>query len=255
MKDVKNIAIIFAGGSGARMGSGIPKQFLEVDNKPILIHTLEIFDEHPEIDEIYVACREDYIPQLQKLVKKFMLMKVAGIVAGGATGQDSIYNGLMAAKANNENAIVLIHDGVRPCINDEVISNNIKSVKEYGTAITCTSMFETPVSSKDGKKIDFAPPRNEFYTAQAPQSFYLNDILAVHDETRSKNPSYDGIVDSCSLMRASGKEVYIVEGPRGNIKVTTPEDLYIFRAMREYKQSVSIFGLSKKEVKDNLKNN
>ena len=254
MADMKNIAIIFAGGSGARMGSGIPKQFLEVDNKPILIHTLEIFDDHPEIDEIYVACRKDYIGQLNKLVKKFMLTKVMGIVEGGATGQDSIYNGLMAAKANNENAIVLIHDGVRPCINAEVITDNIESVKANGTAITCTSMYETPVSSKDGKKIDSAPPRSEFYTAQAPQSFYLNDIIAVHDETRQTNPSYDGIVDSCSLMRASGKDVYIVEGPRGNIKVTTPEDLYIFRAMREYKHSVSVFGLSKKEVKENLKN-
>lgn len=255
MKDVKNVAIIFAGGSGARMGSGIPKQFLEVDNKPILIHTLEIFDDHPEIDEICVACREDYIPQLQKLVKKFMLMKVTSIVAGGATGQDSIYNGLMAAKANNDDAIVLIHDGVRPCINAEVISQNIKSVKENGNAITCTSMFETPVSSKDGKKIDYAPPRNEFFTAQAPQSFYLKDILAVHDDTRKVNPGYEGIVDSCSLMRSANKDVFIVEGPRGNIKVTTPEDLYIFRAMREYRESVNIFGLSKNDVKDNLKNN
>ena len=254
MQDMKNIAIIFAGGSGARMGSGIPKQFLEVDNKPILIHTLEIFDDHPDIDEIYVACRKDYIGQLNKLVRKYMITKVAGIVEGGATGQDSIYNGLMAAKANNENAIVLIHDGVRPCINAEIITDNIDSVKANGTAITCTSMYETPVSSKDGKKIDSAPPRSEFYTAQAPQSFYLKDIIAVHDETRKTNPTYDGIVDSCSLMRASGKDVYIVEGPRGNIKVTTPEDLYIFRAMREYKHSVSVFGLSKKEVKENLRN-
>ncbi len=252
---MKNIAVIFAGGSGARMGSGIPKQFLEVDNKPILIHTLELFDDHPEIDEICVACREDYIPQLQKLIKRFGLLKITKIVAGGATGQDSIYNGLMAAKEGNENAIVLIHDGVRPCINAEVISSNIASVKENGNAITCTSMFETPVSSKDGKKIDCAPPRNEFYTAQAPQSFYLNDILAVHDETRKVNPSYDGIVDSCSLMRSASKDVFIVEGPRGNIKVTTPEDLYIFRAMREYKQSVNILGLSKNDVKENLKNN
>lgn len=250
---MKNIAVIFAGGSGARMGSGIPKQFLEVDNKPILIHTLELFDDHPEIDAICVACREDYIPQLQKLIKKFGLMKVEKIVAGGATGQDSIYNGLMAAKSVDEDAIVLIHDGVRPCINAEVISLNIASVKENGNAITCTSMFETPVSSKNGKRIDATPPRSEFYTAQAPQSFYLNDILAVHDETRKVNPSYDGIVDSCSLMRSADKEVFIVEGPRGNIKVTTPEDLYIFRAMREYKESVNIFGLSRNDVKENLK--
>ncbi len=252
---MKNVAIIFAGGSGARMGSGIPKQFLEVDGKPILIHTLELFEEHDEIDEIYVACREDYIPQLKKLAKKFMLTKIANIVPGGTTGQDSIYQGLMAAKANNDDAIVLIHDGVRPCINKDVISANIASVKANRTAITCTPMFETPVSSKDGVKIDTAPPRNEFYTAQAPQSFYLKDIIAVHDGVRPENPMYDGIVDSCSLMRSAGKEVCIVEGPRGNIKVTTPEDLYIFRAMLDYKESMSIFGFSRGEVKANLKNN
>ena len=122
--------------------------------------------------------------------------------------------------------------------------------------IVLKETFGTVLISKDeGKTVSEIPTRKECYTAQAPQSFYLNDILAVHNETRSKNPSYDGIVDSCSLMRASGKEVCIVEGPRGNIKVTTPEDLYIFRAMREYKQSLSIFGLSKNEVKDNLKKN
>lgn len=250
---MKNVAIIFAGGSGARMGSGVPKQFLEVGGKPILVHTIELFEDHPEIDEIYVACREDYIPQLKKLAKKFMLTKIKDIVAGGDTGLGSIYNGLTACKKNNDDAIVLIHDGVRPCINAKVISDNIASVKENGTAITCTPMFETPISSKDGKKVDSAPPRNEFFTAQAPQSFYLKEILEVHEAVRPVNPKYEGVVDSCSMLRAYGKDVCIVEGVRGNIKVTTPEDLYIFKAMLDYKESISIFGLSRGEVKDSLK--
>ena len=111
----KNIAIIFAGGSGARMGSGIPKQFIEVNGKPIIIHTLDIFEEHPDVDEIYVACKEDCIPKLKKLIKRHMITKVMNIVPGGATGQDSIYNALIAAKEDNDNdAVVLIHDGARP---------------------------------------------------------------------------------------------------------------------------------------------
>ena len=122
----RNIAVIFAGGSGARMGSGIPKQFIEVDGKPIIIHTLEIFDEHQLIDDIYIACREDYIPKLEKLIRRFVINKVARIVPGGETGQDSIYNGLKAAyeDAGGDN-IVLIHDGVRPCISAELIDANI----------------------------------------------------------------------------------------------------------------------------------
>ena len=113
----KNIAVIFAGGSGARMGSGLPKQFIEIDGKPIIIHTLEIFDEHRLIDGIYIACKEDYIPKLQKLVKRFVINKVVKIVPGGATGQDSIYNGLKAAYDDEGgDNLVLIHDGVRPCI-------------------------------------------------------------------------------------------------------------------------------------------
>lgn len=155
----KNIAIIFAGGSGARMGSGLPKQFLEVNGKPIIIHTLDVFEEHPEIDEIYVACKEDYIPRLQKLVKKHMISKVMNIVPGGATGQDSIYNALSAANANNEDdSIVLIHDGVRPCITKELIDDDLESVRKYGTAITCSAMYETPVISQDGLTVDEVPP-------------------------------------------------------------------------------------------------
>ncbi len=250
----KNVAIIFAGGSGARMGSGIPKQFIEVNGKPIIIHTLDIFEDHPLINEIYVACREDYIPTLSKLAKKFMINKLVKIVAGGTTGQDSIYKALSAAAENNgDDTVVLIHDGVRPCINEEVINDNINCVLKNGSAITCTPMIETPIVSYDGTKVDAAPPRSEYYTAQAPQSFYLGDVMAAHNVTRKDNPMYEGIVDTCTLMRKLGKEVSIVKGPSGNIKVTTPEDLYAFRAMIEYRETRHIFGFSRNEVPSQLK--
>lgn len=249
----KNIGIIFAGGSGARMGSGIPKQFLEVNGKPIIIHTLDIFEEHPDIDEIYVACREDFIHKLQKLVKRFMISKVIKIVPGGKTGQDSIFNALCAAKENNtEDAIVLIHDGVRPCISKEVIDEDLECVRQNGSAITCTPLYETPVISSDGTTIEEIPPRSKFYTAQAPQCFTLGDVLKAHLKMREENPEYRGVVDTCSLMKMEGYDVTLVEGPRGNIKVTTPEDLYTFRAMIQYKETEQIFGFGTKEVSDRL---
>ncbi len=250
----KKLAIIFAGGSGARMkGAGVPKQFLEVNGKAIIIHTLEIFEEHPEIDEIYVACKEDCIPQLEKLVKRFMITKVKSIVPGGSNGQESIRNALLAAKENNEgDAIVLIHDGVRPCIDRKLISNVIESVSETGSGITCTPLFETPIISNDGKKVDDAPPRSKFYTAQAPQGFYLGDVLEAHEIIRKTNPDYTDIVDTCTLMRKIGKETSVVEGPRGNIKVTTPEDLYIFRAMIQYRESEKIFGFEANDISSKL---
>ena len=248
-----NIAIIFAGGSGARMGAGIPKQFIEVNGKPIIIHTLDLFEDNPQIDEIYVACKEDCIRQLQKYCKKFMITKVKKIVPGGENGQESIYNALCAAKeTNGDDAVVLIHDGVRPCTTKETIAANIESVKKYGSAITCTAFYETPVLSSDGKVIDEVPDRSAYYTAQAPQSFYLGDVIDAHNTVRKTNPKYDGIIDTCSLMKSLGREVRIVPGPRGNIKVTTPEDIFIFRAMIEYRESVQTFGFTRNEVLEKL---
>lgn len=249
----KNIAIIFAGGSGARMGSGLPKQFIEVEGKPIIIHTLELFEEHPNIDAIYIACKKEYIIKLQKMVKRFMITKVAEIVEGGKTGQDSIYNGLKAAyDAEGGDNLVLIHDGVRPCITAETIDAGIKTANEMGSAITCTKFFETPIMSVSGSVVEESPDRNNFYTAQAPQTFKLGDVINAHEEIRKINPSYEGIIDTCTLMRTIGKTVYMVEGNRGNIKVTTPEDLYVFRAMLAYKENQQALGLSQQDVIDNL---
>ena len=248
-----NIAIIFAGGSGARMGSGLPKQFIEVNGKPIIIHTLDIFEEHSKIDKIYIACKEDYIGKLEKYTKRHFITKVAGIVPGGETGQDSIYNALRAAAAENPaDSIVLIHDGVRPCITGELIDEDIRSVKEKGSAVTCTALFETPVVSKDGNLVEDVPPREQLFTAQAPQCFYLGEVLQAHETMRGENPGYRGIVDSCTLMKKCGKKVAIVQGNRGNIKVTTPEDLYTFRAMIQYRETEQVFGFAAKEVPGKL---
>ncbi|ESE30392.1 putative 2-C-methyl-D-erythritol 4-phosphate cytidylyltransferase [Eubacterium brachy ATCC 33089] len=252
----KNIGIIFAGGSGVRMGAGIPKQFLEVNGKPIIIHTLDIFEDHNDIDEIYIACKAEYINKLKKMLDRYWIKKVAEIVPGGETGQDSILNALKAAKKNSgKDDIVLIHDGVRPCITEDIITNAIALVKDKGSAITCTELFETPVVSHNGEIVEDVPKRDNFYTAQAPQCFYIDDILEAHSKIREINPRYEGIVDSCTLMRSIGNEVAILLGNRGNIKVTTPEDLYVFRAMINYRETQDAFGFNANEMPEKRRRN
>ena len=192
-----NIAMIFAGGRGVRMGSGIPKQFLEIHGKPVLVHTLELFQEHDMIDKIYISVLEDYIGKTQKLVDRYGLDKVVSIIPGGATAQDSIYNVLKdAEKENDGDSIVLLHDGVRPFVSYDTIKQNIESVQKYGSAITCTACYETILLSKSGEKVDSVPYRKDTFAAQAPQSFRLKDIIAAHDEVRAINPSYENMVDA-----------------------------------------------------------
>ena len=239
-----NIAIVFAGGSGVRMGAGIPKQFLEINGKPIIIHTLQLFQYHNEIDKIYLAVLEDYIDYMRVLVEEYHLTKVVCIMPGGSTAQDPIYGELKRAESENpDDSIVLIHDGVRPFVSYDVISRNIQGVKDYGSAITATACYETIIISKDGKGVDAVPFRKETFTAQAPQSFYLKDIIAAHDYVRSLSTGYSNMVDACTIMTSQGKSVHLVEGNRGNIKVTTPEDVYTFRALMQYRENEQAFGL------------
>lgn len=244
----KNIAVIFAGGSGKRMKANIPKQFLKVYGKEIIIHTLEKFQYNDNIDLIYIGCIKEYIDELKELLKKYNITKVPenGIVAGGATGQETIYNILSRVEEeNSSDSIVLIHDGVRPIIDDEIINKNIDSVKKYRSAITVTKAFETPIISKDGESITEVLNRNYVYTAQAPQSFYLKDILSCHEIIRKTKDGYENpkIVDSCSLVKECGKEVHLIEGKRGNIKVTTYDDYAILLANLSVNDYIQMFKL------------
>lgn len=239
-----NIAVVFAGGSGVRMGAGVPKQFLEIDGKPILIHTLRMFEMHHEIDKIYLAVLEDYQAYAKALAAEFHITKLKGIVHGGKSAMDSVYRILReVSKENPEDSIVLIHDGVRPFVGYDVISKNIAAVKKYGSAVTSNLCYETVLISKDGgSTVDAIPARKECYTAQAPQSFYLKEILDAHEKIRREDPDYTDIVDSCTLMKVIGKEPHLVEGNRGNIKVTTPIDVYMFRALLNYQENEQAFG-------------
>lgn len=240
-----NIAVIFAGGVGSRMHSkDRPKQFLEMYNKPIIIHTLEHFENHPMIDAIAVVCIESWIPYLNELLYKFRIEKVKKVVPGGETGQLSIYNGLKAAKeiAGEEKSIVLIHDGVRPLINEKLITDNIESVKKYGSAITTAKVKETIlVVNEEDSSIDYVPPRANSRVAKAPQSFWLDSILSVHNKAFSKGEKE--WIDSCTMMQEYGFKMHLIDGPMQNIKITTPEDFYTMRAILETKENAQIYGI------------
>ena len=237
-----NNVLIFAGGAGRRMNSrSKPKQFLKLYGKEIIIHTLENFQNHPEVDNIVVVCIKGWITYLQKLLAQYSMDKVRLIVAGGKTGQESIYNGLCAlSDFAPEDSVVLVHDGVRPFVTDTLISDCIKSVKKNGSAITVTPATETIVEL-DGKKINNITDRSKCYLAKAPQCFYLGQLLAAHE--KAIKDGNINMIDSASLMRHYGHKLFVVPGAADNIKITTPADFYTFRALYDARENQQIFGL------------
>ena len=238
-----NYALIFAGGVGRRMNSrALPKQFLEINSKPVIIHTIEKFDEHPEIDGICVVCVDEWMSHLKNLLKKYNIQKVKWIIAGGETALDSQYNGLKAIGSDAEKTdIVLIHDGVRPMINSKLISDCIESVRQYGSGVCVAPATETIVRADESDFIQSTVLRSECMLARAPQSFYLNDIISVHEQAIKDNNHNH--IDSTSMMLAYGRKVHVVEGPSENLKVTTPADFYICKALLDAKESSQLFGL------------
>ena len=238
---MKSVAVIFAGGAGIRMNAGsCPKQFLELHGKPIIIYTLELFEAHPDVAGIIIACIESWIPFLKKQIKKFEINKVLEIVSGGDTGQKSIYNGLMAAKRHfSDDTCVMIHDGVRPLITQQTITDNIRKVYEKGNCITCVPTTETFMVCKENGIMDI-PSRKDSLIARAPQSFILSDICAAHE--RAKAEGITDFIDSCTMMSHYDYKLHTIIGPIENIKITTPTDFYIFRALLELHENQQIFG-------------
>jgi 2-C-methyl-D-erythritol 4-phosphate cytidylyltransferase len=239
-----NIGVIFAGGVGSRMHSkDRPKQFLEIYNKPIIVHTIEIFEKNTNIDALSVVCVAEWMEYFKELVYRYQLHKVKRIVPGGSTGQLSIYNGLCAAKelAGGDNAIVLIHDGVRPLITSELLTRNIEAVMKYGNSITSSIVKETIVEIDDMGTIKLVPDRAHARVAKAPQCFYLDDILSAH--RKALDEGITDFIDSCTLMQHYGHILHMTEGPYENIKITTPDDFYTMRAVLQAKEDAQFYGL------------
>ncbi|MCM1320693.1 MAG: 2-C-methyl-D-erythritol 4-phosphate cytidylyltransferase [Bacteroides sp.] len=235
-------ALIFAGGSGKRMNSrSRPKQFLRFYDKELIVHTLENFQNHPEVDGIAVVCIEGWISYMERLVEHYALSKVRAVVPGGMTGQESIFKGLLVLKDfAPDDSIVLVHDGVRPFVPEILISNCIECVQKHGSAITVTPAIETIVTQKSGK-ITAIIDRSECFHAKAPQCFFLGDLLAAHKKARADGKL--NMIDSASLMQFYGHELFTVEGGFDNIKITTPADFYMFKALYEVHEQQQIFGL------------
>ncbi len=239
---MSNIALIFAGGTGQRMNTKTkPKQFLELHGKPIIVYTLEKFQNHPQIDAIIVIVLREWIDYTKELVDKYMLKKVCAIVEGGSTGQESIRNGVFKARELfQDEDIVLVHDGVRPLIDGDTITRAIECTKKHGSAITVSPAIETiAIRASDGR-IHEIVDRSKCQLAKAPQCFYLGEIYQAHE-----NAMKDGInsfIDCACMMRYYKKELFVVEGPPENIKITTPSDYYIFRAIIEARENSQIFG-------------
>lgn len=239
-----NVALIFAGGSGVRMNNKCrPKQFLELDNKPIIIYTLEAFERHESIDAIVVVCISSWIGQLKGMLEEFSITKVGGVVAGGVCGQDSIYNGLEAIEQlYGEDVNVLIHDGVRPLVDHDTITRNVEIVAKEGSCITCVDPIETMiVKMEDGGT--FIPDRADVQIARAPQSFRLKDIISAHRQAIAEG-RHDHI-DSCALMKYYGHTLATTHGGVENIKITTLTDFFIFKAFIELRK-----GGAKIEIKE-----
>lgn len=236
------VAVIFAGGSGTRMNSrALPKQFLEVNGRPIIVHTLQHFEDHPDIESVAVAILPAWREHFMKLVSRYELTKVRWVVDGGGTGQQSRHRALQAVAAERPSeTVVLVHDGVRPLIDEELISANIRGVNEHGSAITCSKVNETIIESGNGG-VDSIIPREDLYAARAPQSFRLGEILEAYDAAVAQGE--DDTIDSCSVMKHYGSAaLHRVDGPISNIKITTAEDFYICRTYFELVENQQIVG-------------
>lgn len=238
-----NIAIIFAGGTGQRMNTASkPKQFLELYGKPIIIYTLEHFQNHSNIDGIVLVCLESWIDYCKELLEKYHMTKVQAVVSGGESGQASIFNGLDAARTlYPDDSVVLIHDGVRPLINEQIISDDIACVREKGSAITVSPAIETIVMKQEDGHVGEIVDRSRCEMAKAPQCFYLKDIYSAHLKAMAEG--INSFIDSASIMKYYGFNLSTVVGPAENIKITTPSDFYVFRAIIDARENMQILGM------------
>lgn len=230
-----NIALIIAGGVGQRMGQDIPKQFINVYDKPVIVYTMEAFQKHPNIDAIEVVCLEGWHDVLYAYARQFGISKLENIVAGGKNGQDSIRNGLYdIAERHNGDDIILIHDAIRPMLSQEIISDNLRVCKKYGNAITVVPCTAAMLKTYDAISSEEQVPRDNLKSTQTPQTFFLKDIIAAHKEALEKGITSS--VASCTMYIELGKKLFMSLGSEKNLKLTTTEDIEIFKALLNAKK-------------------
>ncbi|WP_297986385.1 IspD/TarI family cytidylyltransferase [uncultured Campylobacter sp.] len=224
------IALIIAGGIGSRMGQAIPKQFLTVYDKPIIAYTMEKFENHPVIDAIAVVCLDGWEHILESYAKQYKITKLKHIFPAGAVGQESIKNGIMGlAKFYDDDAIVLIHDAIRPNLSKDIISDCIDMTKQYGNAIVCIPCQEAMLETQDKICSESSYPRDNLKRTQTPQGFKLGIIKNAH--IKAAELGITNSIASCTLMIEVGEKVFFSMGSEKNIKLTTLEDMEIFKAL------------------------
>lgn len=231
-----NIGLLIAGGSGNRMHQDIPKQFITVNERPVIIYTLEAFEKHPEIDAIAVVCIEGWEQVLWAYAKQFNITKLQYVVHGGKNGQDSIRNGVFELEKHFASEdIVLIHDAIRPMVSAEIISDNIRVALEYGNAVTVIPCAEAMMQTEDGIASSGSYPRERLKRTQTPQAFHIGDLCDLH--RRALAAGITNSVASCTLKIEMGEQIYFSKGSEKNIKLTTVEDIDIFKALLAAKRA------------------
>lgn len=225
-----NVALIIAGGSGSRMHQNIPKQFLTVNEKPVIVYTLEAFQRHPDIDAIAVVCIKGWEEMLSAYARQFDITKLQYIIPGGENGQASIRNGVYELEKHfGSDDIVLIHDAIRPMVSEEIISDCIVKTKLHGCAIATTPCAEAMMQTEDGEVSTGSYPRDKLRRTQTPQGFPIGKICDLH--RRALEKGITNSVASCTLMIEMGEQVYFSAGSEKNIKLTTLDDIDIFKAL------------------------
>lgn len=231
-----NVGLLIAGGAGNRMHQDIPKQFITVNERPVIVYTLDAFEKHPEIDAIGVVCIEGWEQVLWAYAKQFNITKLQYVVPGGKNGQDSIRSGVYELEKHlAPEDIVLIHDAIRPMVSAEIISDNIRVAREYGNAITVIPCAEAMMQTQDGVVSTGSYPRDRLKRTQTPQAFHIGDICDLH--RRALEAGITNSVASCTLKIEMGEQVYFSAGSEKNIKLTTVEDIDIFKALLAAKRS------------------
>lgn len=225
-----NVALLTAAGSGTRMHQDIPKQFIHVDNKPVIIYTLEAFQAHPSIDAIVVVTLESWSAVLWAYAKQFNITKLKWVIAGDQTGQESIKKGLDLLKSElSDEDVVMIHDGNRPLVSSEIISDSLATFSRYGSAVAAIPCTEVVFETDDGLSSMVSTPRERLRRTQTPHTYRLGELYAAHEEALRRGIT--NTAASCMLMKELGRMTYFSKGSEENLKITTLDDLKIFKAL------------------------
>ena len=222
-----NIAVLLAGGKGNRFGAVIPKQFIKVHGKPVILYSLLLFQESAFIDDIIVVCADGWQNYVEELKEAYSLNKLSTVIKGGESRFQSIYNAIIfCSKRYKNDDILLIHDSVRPCITEDILMDSIEKARQAGAALAAAPCFDTMYISVDGLQIEDTYPRSKLFKGQTPISIRTSLAVQSYDEAINKGISTDA---PAVLLMQLGYRVVISQGSQFNIKITLPEDIQLFR--------------------------